>query len=829
MTWEYSVQVSVSTILTPPSLLFSWPQDLATLPDYYTVSRKAPNAPNWGPAVMLPGSATSYVDANVVPGTVYEYQFFKSTTNHVGYGYVTAGILIPPVEQRGKILLLVDQSFSLSLRDELARLRQDLVGDGWMVLRHEIPRDAAVADVKAIIKADYDSDPSNVAALLLFGRIPVPYSGDSAPDGHPDYHKGAWPADSFYGDMTGLWTDQSVNDVTASDPRNRNVPGDGKFDQSEIPGRIQLQIGRVDLANMPGVETNGVPVFPEESELLRQYLNKDHRYRHKMFSLPARGLVFNATGDREGEAFAADAWRNYAPLLGPPPARPLLYDEFIPILRTNGYQWAYASSGGGPTGIFGLGGIHAGPNWGDAHWGLSLDFVELDIQTCFVMLLGSGLGDWDTQDNIMRSVLATPTYGLASVYAGRPHWYFHPMGMGATLGECARLTQNNHADGLYRNESNNFAGFTHIALLGDPTLRLHPVAPPAGLKALRTPQGVQLSWSPAPDDVLGYRIYRAANEAGPFTRLSPENVVGTSFLDSAPGSDNAIYMVRAIKLQSSPSGSYFNLSQGVFANVQAELSLQVAPSGDVTLTFGAAAGQVYRILWSDSITNSAWAPLSQDMLATGSIINCCIGSDGAISGTGWAATNIFSTGAPVIWADDALPTGAIPGVGGDPWQWIASNPAPFSGALAVQSTSAAGLHQLYYTSPTTATPVGTDDILFAYVYLDPANLPQEIMLQWNDGLSWEHRAFWGSNLITWGENGTASRIYQGPLPPAGKWFRLQAAATDVGLAGSSISGLAFSQYDGRATWDFAGKSSRSASMTFTAARLQRFFKVVSLP
>ena len=64
-------------------------------------------------------------------------------------------------------------------------------------------------------------------------------------------HVGAWPADVFYGDMAGAWTDSSVSDSGASDPRNRNVPGDGKFDQSRLPFNVELQVGRVDLANLP--------------------------------------------------------------------------------------------------------------------------------------------------------------------------------------------------------------------------------------------------------------------------------------------------------------------------------------------------------------------------------------------------------------------------------------------------------------------------------------------------------------------------------------------------------------------------------------------------
>ena len=112
------------------------------------------------------------------------------------------------------------------------------------------------------------------------------------------------------------------------------------------------------------------------------------------------------------------------------------------------------------------------------------------------------------------------------------------------------------------------------------------------------------------------------------------------------------------------------------------------------------------------------------------------------------------------------------------------------------------------------------DTLFAYVYLDPANPPSEVMLQWNDG-SWEHRAYWGANLIGWGTDGTASRRSMGALPAAGQWVRLAVPAAQVGLEGHTLNGMAFTPDDGRATWDYAGKSSASgpASQTITFGAL----------
>ena len=163
-----------------------------------------------------------------------------------------------------------------------------------------------------------------------------------------------------------------------------------------------------------------------------------------------------------------------------------------------------------------------------------------------------------------------------------------------------------------------------------------------------------------------------------------------------------------------------------------------------------------------------------------------------------------ATGGGIVWVDDAVPAGATATGNGEGWNWISSNPAPYSGTLAHQSALAAGMHQHYFTGATTTLPVGVGNALFAYVYLDPANPPSELMLQWNDG-TWEHRAYWGANLIAWGTDGTVSRRYMGPLPATGQWTRLSIPATQVGLGGSTLNGMAYAVYNGRATWDYAGR------------------------
>ncbi|MBI3836481.1 MAG: PSD1 domain-containing protein [Planctomycetia bacterium] len=172
-----------------------------------------------------------------------------------------------------------------------------------------------------------------------------------------------------------------------------------------------------------------------------------------------------------------------------------------------------------------------------------------------------------------------------------------------------------------------------------------------------------------------------------------------------------------------------------------------------------------------------------------------------------------STGEPqeFVWLDDELPRMALPdGSEGDAsWHWVAS-PAPvLSGRLACERTANGFAQHLFINSKDRLT-IATGDKLFAHVYLDPANPPQTIMLQFNDG-TWEHRAYWGASAIEGGTDKSPSRLPMGPLPEVGRWVRLEVDAAAVGLAvGDAVSGMAFSQYEGHVFWDKAGSINRTS-------------------
>jgi hypothetical protein len=158
-----------------------------------------------------------------------------------------------------------------------------------------------------------------------------------------------------------------------------------------------------------------------------------------------------------------------------------------------------------------------------------------------------------------------------------------------------------------------------------------------------------------------------------------------------------------------------------------------------------------------------------------------------------------------VWVDDALPPGSTPDgqEKAESWHW-AQAPQPVLNGRRSSERTATELSQHFFNGAKYPLFVGAGDKLVAHVYLDPANPPQEVMLQFNDG-TWDHRAYWGANKIDWGMDNSASRLAAGALPEAGRWVRLEVEAAAVGLKpGSLVNGWACTQMGGHVFWDKLG-------------------------
>lgn len=559
--WAVLVEAVVSADPSP-SITLKWP--LETRATTYEISRKSPSAATWAVVGTADGKSTSWQDVNVAAGQLYEYRVKRASTimalvdgftpsivtGLTSYGYIYSGIALPPADHRGTVILIVDKTMAGPCAAELVTLQNDLIGDGWSVIRHDVARGgdndpSGAPAVKQLIQADYLKDPHEVKAVYLFGHVPVPYSGDFVPTAHANEHKGAFPADVYYGDMDGVWTDTVVNDKTAISPRTScwNVPGDGKFDQSWAPSEVELQVGRVDLWGMEGWGVS-------EVDQLKNYITKSHKHRQALKVLPRRALIqAGISADGHPQSY----WRSWSPLVGPGNVDS---GEFQTSLIANNEEYlGFAVVGGGDN-----------DRTNDVY---SNDFYKSDPKAAFYMTFGSHHGDWDQRRNLLRAPLGTATCGLTNMYGFYPSAYLHSLGVGGTFGEAIRLRQNNTT--TYEQYDAQNSGGVHIALMGDPTLRLFAVMPPSALSLSKDGGNHPvLSWQASSDAaLLGYYVYRAADAAGPFARITNLPLTTTTFTDTSVNSGTYAYQVKAAKLETTASGTYINTSQAITGAITA--------------------------------------------------------------------------------------------------------------------------------------------------------------------------------------------------------------------------------------------------------------------
>lgn len=535
--FQRSVMLEAKVNNNPPSIQIKWNQYADAT--NYVIYRRNKNAASWStPVKTLTKTDTAWTDTNVEIGKAYEYRVLRNGTPYTAYGYIFAGIELQPEAYRGKVIVLVDSLLVPALDNEISQYLGDLRGEGWIPLYKVVPNNMPVTQVKSIIKEFYNLDPSKTRALFLIGHIPVPYSGDLNPDGHPD-HLGAWPADGYYGDVNGDWTDEIINDAAASDPRNRNIPGDGKFDQTYFPTPVELEVGRVDFHDLPAFAD-------DEVELVQKYFKKAHAFRTKAFSPMRRGLLQDNFGGY-AEGFSQNGYKNFSAMFG---IGKVDVKEYRNTLLNESYIWSYGCGGGNYVSASGI----------NSSFNLATD----SLQTVFTMLFGSYFGDWDSQNNFLRSALASGQT-LSNAWAARPNWQFHHMALGETIGYAAKLAMNN-------NSSNYDPGygsqFVHISLLGDPTLVQYPIRPMQNLAIAEMSGNVNLSWDAYTDNYDHYELFRRFSASDPFVLLKKLNAGTVSYVDSCVTKDKYVeYSIRASALESSASGTFYVLSQGAINSI----------------------------------------------------------------------------------------------------------------------------------------------------------------------------------------------------------------------------------------------------------------------
>ncbi len=527
----------------------------------FQIQRKTLNTNTWdNPLANLAGTASSFEDTSAKKGTIYEYRILKIKGNVIrAVGYTSAGMSVPLTNYKRNILLLVDSSTYNGIDSTLwIQLKQDYYMDGYGVDLKLVSEYSKPPAIKSTISAWHSVNRSLNNQVLLIGRVPVAYSGtmlaatfDLPPDAHPD-HGGAWPTDLYYAEMDGSWPDNATMTTNVTRDANKNLPGDGKFDPHFIPNDIDIQIGRIDFRILPAQGKTDI-------QLVEQYLNKLHRYKTGQVKVSQRAFISDNFNYLGGEMPMRSGWNNASTIVGINNITNT--GNYFDSTKAKNWLWANTMGGGSFTNCSGVG---------------NASQFKDSILAVFNVSFGSYFGDWYTTDNFLRSCLASKGLTLTNVWAHRPHWYFHQMAMGTQVGHSVITSQNNETDfSLATGYIGSFSGSyldrrISMNLMGDPALRLRYLSMPGNLTATPASNNTQvsLSWTASNEPgILGYNVYRTNKKGDIYYAINTSPVTGLTFTDTDPYSGTNYYVVKAVKMETGPCGTYMNSSLGVMAEI----------------------------------------------------------------------------------------------------------------------------------------------------------------------------------------------------------------------------------------------------------------------
>lgn len=579
--------VSATTNENPASITINLLDNYLNSQFNYTIKRRPINGLNsdWT-TVATNISSLNWTDTNVSVGNAFEYQVRRLRQTFDAIGYVTACIKYDQTLPKGQMILVIDNSFQNSLSTEILQLKKDLTAEGWLVNQIFVPRattwgtEPSILSLKQSISTIYNNAPSDnkPTHLFLLGHIPIARSGlgESAPDEHNE-NKGARGADCFYADIDGLFTDNQTYNVAGIDTKAINIPNDLKWDQDYIPSQLEMAFGRIDFADVGGLIS--------EENLMRNYLNRLHNYR-----IVANGYDM---GNKTAFNFGYDNSNDGS------------YRSLIPISGANNVDFYSGNLNfpnwvqqNGPYQIFMQNvNVPIVSEW--ENFGMNATVFSSDQ---------SYWGYWDEPSgNVygkIRKLLSVNTKCLSAIYTTTGINLFHQPGMGETMGwSCKRIMDHSLTNNLYEKPSQlydtpDYWNRTHFQYHGDPTLRLNQVKPVSNV-VLNFNQGETITWNASVDsNIIGYHVYRSYNPFGVFERLTTNPITGLTFTNVELTTVVRYYMVKAIKLENTGSGTYQNPSIGIYA--EQNLKNNEFNLADFTI-FPNPASNVLNILSSDKL------------------------------------------------------------------------------------------------------------------------------------------------------------------------------------------------------------------------------------
>jgi hypothetical protein len=182
--------------------------------------------------------------------------------------------LLPPGIETNRICVIVQSNVYASISNRIVQYESDLKDDGFSPIVYRY--DSGTAEDLRTYLAGLYGEPNSLKGAVLIGEIPYIIFEMSDTFSGSDYGYEDFPCDLFYMDLNGTWLDQTngVGDFDA-----------GKYDTRTGNLDAEIWVSRVKTANLSSLGN--------QTNLLINYFDKDHRYRTGKLVPNRRALVYS--------------------------------------------------------------------------------------------------------------------------------------------------------------------------------------------------------------------------------------------------------------------------------------------------------------------------------------------------------------------------------------------------------------------------------------------------------------------------------------------------------------------------------------------------------
>ncbi len=172
----------------------------------------------------------------------------------------------------GRVCLVVQSNVYAQIGAGLAQYQEDLAVQGFTVLVYRF--DSGTAEALRAYLAGLYAEPASLEGAVLIGEIPYVVFEMTENWGSGDEYTD-FPCDLFFMDLNGTWQDLT----------NALPFAAGKYDSRSGDLALEIWASRLKTANLPSLGN--------QTNLLNQYFDKNHRFRAGRLVPHRRALVFD--------------------------------------------------------------------------------------------------------------------------------------------------------------------------------------------------------------------------------------------------------------------------------------------------------------------------------------------------------------------------------------------------------------------------------------------------------------------------------------------------------------------------------------------------------